>query len=1488
MSEAADREEIRQIVDEVLRDGDLVFPVGYDLEELIDIESLVTSEGGITDPLGQLAQFITDLANSLTAWLAEAVPAAVKGFIDWLWSMIEPAVNAVKKLVEDAWKALESAIAGIPDAVKGFIDWLWEQIQEALEGVTGVLDEVRKRLEDLGATFQGFVNAILRFPEWFPAWFEENIAKPISDAIAGLAGKLMEIADAVEKGLKGLPDAISGLAAAIWEALPDWLKDALEGLASALDEIRKGIEDFLRDPLGWIQNNVIKPLSDALAEFSKWIWEHLPEPIKNAIIGIQEAWSRFVEGLTDFLENPVGFIQARLREFADWIWSMLPDWLKGAIETVKKWFESLWAGLQEFLADPAKWIQDRLTWLAEQIWALLPDWLKEAIETLQEFFQWLYESLTSAWEALQGLWQEFWADPLKFIQERIARPLINAAMWLWNLVSSTVQTALETLMSWFNAVAKTVADLGKAIVSGLANLSVAVFDALKGVAETVAGGIAKIFKTFIEGLIAPIKEYIQSLIKKIHGVEEGGAGGEVEAIFALGVAMLPSYLAVLFLPRLLKTISHLLKEARGRLEGSLEPLGIGGKVIINIVTSFTKAFYEIGDAIEDLPKKMAGYFVQGFSIWGLEPLRYPFRYFWRQYLEQLGLGWVPFELPPMGELKDMARRFGVEEMKDDVELILRYRGYPNWYIENFVKLPEEAKLEIEDRFGTPRTVPLGMLYVQPSVSDLARFMIRDIFGVGTEALASFSDWAARIGLYKDVALLYYLLHFKYPSPERLWEFASRGIAGLLWFTPTQDEASEASEHAKAIGAKVPVAPAELNFEAGKIFYALMSYMKWHDYANFAWIDGFTSDNWIVIDTLADIPTKIDIRWMTKWGLFDFMASKEIKIETPASGFINVVENQIANKKVYMDLSLMCRLLQATGLHPYYVPIVSVAETINAVMDERTFLRTGIVDLYRWGATDYSTLDELMAELVVASFKVAYFDIAERKWKDGYVNIPVMYLPAERKLLELRAALDRYTRVWREMLSDIERGYREYIIGAEDAKKYLEGLAKTINERFAAESEEIAGRKLEYALDEKFIDSILSAWEPARVVYTYRRIRYWFYRVLGWLIYRLAFGYVKKEDIERITEVFAQAARLAPEEKEAIMEIAEAVVGVVVKEYIPTPSQLATIAEVVPSAARLAPKVFEERGVPGEWRPVWAQYIETKPLIDEIKRYITAVITAYARGVLSEEEWKDAMSLPRKYGWTDREISILKAVADLRKKYYDMREIAREYIPTPSMLATMSEVVPEARMLMTKVFDARNVPAEWRPIWAKYIQIKPIVDEVRAVLTSARRLYEYFMIDAEMFAAFLEVLKPYGWEDAELALLLDRANLDRWHRAYRELVGTPRELVTMAEYSPMARRLALAEVKKRIDALPIGDEEKEFLYKMWEEYIRIKPVYDEVEREITELISDYAKGLITWDQFVTLLEELKGWGIDEWEIDAYKFIAFMRRRRYELAGYLEAE
>ena len=360
-----------------------------------------------------------------------------------------------------------------------------------------------------------------------------------------------------------------------------------------------------------------------------------------------------------------------------------------------------------------------------------------------------------------------------------------------------------------------------------------------------------------------------------------------------------------------------------------------------------------------------------------------------------------------------------------------------------------------------------------------------------------------------------------------------------------------------------------------------------------------------------------------------------------------------------------------------------------------------------------------------------------------------------------------------------------------------------------------------------------------------------------------FGYTDQE----IT-VLQQIANLRRKYVETRLEM---------REYVPTPISLATMAEYLPEAVDYLQQVFEYRNVPEEWRPLWEKYVQVKPVYNDVNRIATAYFRALARGIYLGDLEPTILNILQQYGWTQQEIELRKLAAQIEELIYE----SREYIPTPSMLASIAEVVPEARQLLPVVLEARRVPQAFAEIWQRYVDLRPLQNEVNRLVSAMLLVYEHFMIDKDTLQQMLQGLQPYGLEDTEIQLLVQAATLRRHTRMYDELIGTPRSLVSMAEYSPTARNFAIARVQAMIDELPIDDQTKELLKTMWEEYIRIRPVYDEVRRYVTELINDYANGVIDDTTLVQELNDLKQWGLDDYEIQFYIWLAQKRRLRYIL-------
>jgi len=975
------------------------------------------------------------------------------------------------------------------------------------------------------------------------------------------------------------------------------------------------------------------------------------------------------------------------------------------------------------------------------------------------------------------------------------------------------------------------------------------------------------------------------------------------------------------------------------------------------------------------------------------------------------------------------------------------------------------------------------MYQLPSSSDVARMMVRDII-INIE---DFEKFFKATGMYPDIARLYYLLHFRYPSPEVLWNFTMRGISGLLWAKISEAEKEAIERDVEASGGFYPAPPSAFNKmdqpTCATLLDAFKEYMKWHDYARFSYIEGFTSDNLIYVDTLADIPTKIDQRWMVKWGLYEHLGRKGVSYKSPIQEFVTkIVENNRASD-IWMDLTNFSRTLQATGMHPYWIPITATAEAMNALTEERTLLRTGFQNLFKEGFITAETLTSVLSGAFITSFKVAYFDIEDTTWKEGWVNLPIMYLPAEQRLIALRAYADRAMDILREIQRDVSNAYQDSIIATK--KEYEEKFTQVIKSINEVMPEQI---KLEF--DKDYYDKYIDALGIYKEVYTIRRIRSWAMRWLGWIMYRVATGLVTDEELTRLVDTVSKYSKLTDVEKEFFGAVLGAMRGIATRDYAPTPTQIATLSEYLVVSDELIEKCFEVKMISEEWQPIWRQYIKVRPVADDIKSLLATYrralvyttlpeelekeILSYAQRInfgseelkilqlrvqleeliiqskeylptptmlatLSEyltlptdlikqtlekrrvpEEWMgiwltyvrtrpikaDAKALLstyvrafryrvvtkdqvdafvktlQNYGFSSQEIQFISEAVNLEERILEAKEYvptptmlatmseyiaisddliksvfvarripeewqpiwyqyikirpivndvrsllttyrrallyieipeeikgqveelakiigfteqewsilqlrvqleeliqnSREYIPTPYTLATLCEYIPEARQFFDEVVEARRIPREWIPVWARYVDIRPIISEVRKMISRAEDLYTYFMIDEETYKKVLEEMKDLGYTDKEIELMLTSTRYERYYRAWRELIGDVDRMTTLADYSPEARSFALGQLYKMIDALPIDEETKAVLKKMWEQFIRIKPVKSEVTSYIRDLVNLYVEGLLSDIAFSQELEALREWGLDDYEIQFWKAIAGARRAR----------
>jgi hypothetical protein len=380
------------------------------------------------------------------------------------------------------------------------------------------------------------------------------------------------------------------------------------------------------------------------------------------------------------------------------------------------------------------------------------------------------------------------------------------------------------------------------------------------------------------------------------------------------------------------------------------------------------------------------------------------------------------------------------------------------------------------------------------------------------------------GWNEDLTTMIYLLTFKYPSFEKLWTFYMRALSGMLWFKAPDFIKRVFDKEAEEVGAGKPISPLDLQKalagpdQVKALETALNTYFKWLEYSNFSWftdkttmyginigaevvgkLGGWTADSWLMVDVAADIPTKIDMRWMSRYGIFQLMADRfaaaGIKFESyaPLVEAVPKLLDASPATPIQVDLTWFSKLIQATGLHPAWVPVVTVAENIMAIADEMTLLRTGWLNLFKEGMITVDDVERYLAGLLVASYKVGYWDPEKKVWTSGWINLPVRWLPHERKLLELRMAMDRVLDVYREIYSYIRSGIRTLAITPEDAKTKLKQLVEKLNEHYRELTKTITGTEMEIKLDVKYAELWLELQKLAQDIEAYERVRVWWSR-----------------------------------------------------------------------------------------------------------------------------------------------------------------------------------------------------------------------------------------------------------------------------------------------------------------------------------------------------------------------------------------------------------
>jgi len=1031
-------------------------------------------------------------------------------------------------------------------------NWLTTIRDQITSSISSALTSVQTALSSAISSVGDAVNAVSASLSSFITYVEGAFSS-VQTAISSLGVSIAGIVTAVQTSISGVISEISALASSV----QGFVSIVINQISALATSVYQNIASFSQTIVGTI-TTLQSWLSQAFATVTQGL-AALGTQIVTAVGGIPSLIQSAFAGLTEWLQNAFTTVTGAITSFTTTLTSFGQLVLAG--------FNQIGAALIDFVTT----VRDAIT----QSYSKLYNFLTERVKQL-------YEGMQEVGVALSG-----------FIN-----PLVEIKNWIFALPQqlSNIAKAGEVVLTtaWGGVVS-----FGQTVWSGT---------------RTLIGWVEGLMETATKTVIDPLSEAVETLVKSPFSVLSERIKEIPEE---LGEVDILRYIAMGYSVEAAKQMAAIAAveatgEAMGDQEVEVAPLGLGAKIRLKLGAYLKTAAKHLADIAKDTLK----YSFAAVGLWTVEPTKY--------LIYQRLRNVLPVQLPTIREMIEYTRRRMPTRVFDKwlekSREIMALRGFNDEFVNAVFtkadKLPAELQVKVKDRFGVNRLLPTSAVYDLPTASDFCRMMVRDII-----FLDGFKQAMLARGMIPDIAKMYYLLHFRYPPLDKLFEFVCRCAAGFAWI----DKEPEKEEDLGVTG----VSPTALNVitaELGKEFNLdtvkskieeyttnfLIPYAKWHDYAPFAYVENFTADRLINLDMMADVPMRIDGRWMYKWGI------------------INEYD--------------VFRIATARGMHPRWLEAITVAECMNALAEERTLARTGVINVFKEGFATERLLKESLTKLTTVKILGKDRDV---KFLDG-----------ETKLLTLRAKYDRALDILRDYHRDLVRGFEENVIDW----KNVTGALKSTTEALAR------GLGIKIAFDEDYYKLYAPVAESLQMLYTVRRIRYWLRYMMRTLLSRFERGYISKSEIKDIVDEIAEFAKMADEEKQALLEVAEMLLtvfnremiargvlrklsrGVIdtqtakkqlkelgleddvidamieyhAKTYTLTLSQLISYMEYVPVKPEILKKKVEMLGIPEDEAKLIPAYAIARELSSEVGRYVTELITDYAEGLLTDQQLKQEL------------------------------------------------------------------------------------------------------------------------------------------------------------------------------------------------------------------------------------------------------------------------
>jgi len=1449
----------------------------------------------VTSTISSVSQTITSAIQNAFATIQNILSSfqdTITNFLQNISSQIQTTLTSITQSIQSISESILNTLQDISASIQNVLQNVSNQIQAVLTNLTQTLQNVTQTItntmQNISATIQNTIQSFSQTVSQIATSITSTLQSVSQTITSGFQAFLSQIGDVltqvqnmVQSAIQSMQSVAQSISATIQNAfasIQSFLNNLSATMVSAIQGVSQTIQSMFTpiiNAIDWISQQVgkIPQLPSLIWEYIKPFVEPIIETIKDIpskMVEISKAFQGFINplvGIAQFFEQIRQEVYDFFGKFKDWVtigWNNLVNFVKSIPNKIKDLADKTGLIGQSIYDHAIKPFQD---WLGEQIVTPIDKYI---IEPLEEVGDKVWQTIDSAVDKLAQSVSKIIEDPLGFFAEVlgfIIGGLRKIAESVWSHITDFGKWVAGKTIDAFNElysfvvkpILTGVENIGKSVAGFVTKPFISLVSSARKVAENITDATQEPITMLINDLLKPMvtkvamatEEYAMKLVDKL---KSGKSAGELFEMLQFTGMLFGSIILSQYAFRALAYGIHSLAsvfdkynwemvigwrvKVKGETGFRFVPVGVGLRQAIGDSNMIEQAYpiyagFNIGGTLRHLAKEFKQYpdewgraTLYGIAIWLSQPMM--------RLANSMFRNMLPVELPSLSEVREITRRFTptqkFQKFIETMKGVLALRGYNDEVI-SWLTTPMPTKgwyVIVIDRFGNERKVPISLLYELPTPSDIARMMIHDLFTVPDKpelAFQSFKTMMSMKGYYEDIAKFYYLLHYKYPSMSDLWEFSCRVVAKQTWVseTPTTEEDLGAentyspiqlqSKYSLTTFSSTEVAN-KLNEIVGKV---LKHYAKWHDYAPFSWLEEWTADNLIYLDLMADIPQRIDARWMYKWQV---PVPKEISDLT---------------KNNYFDEKALFLIVTSRGMHPRWIESITIAECMNALAEERTYARTGVINAFKEGFMTLEEVNKILSHLT---------DV-----KILGKNVPVRFLDGEIKLLTLRAKFERALDILRDYFRDLLRGVTENILNFSVMMKNLKDMVTAIAKGLGLNN---------LVLDESYYKLYGAVAETLRKVRTVERIRYWYRYMLYRILYRFSEGFMSKDEFDKTINEIVNNAKLTDEERKVFVEIAnlmydgfykktiadgilhkvrrgvidpekakeellklglsedlaEALIEKSSKIYTLSVSQLISYAEYVDIPEDYVKQKLKWMGVPEDEIPIILQVFKIRPIKDERAKMIRSVIDAYINGYITKELFQKNL---KNLGESDREVQILTEFADFEKSQAEAKlaidailnrlrrgaitldeakkelskyivdkalidaiieKYVRTSVWTPDKLVSMGEYVPIDINKVVEKAKMFGYPEEEVKLYPAYLIARNLNEEIGRIITELVYLYVYDIIDEETLRKEIDKVRTLNGEvkklgvewiiidDMEKELIVQRAKLRKMREQYR--------------------------------------------------------------------------------------------------------------------------